>query len=197
MAITFTGGRIGLDSFYCYDNYSQQSSSTCGQAVVASILDHKGLTPYSLERTVHSTIDNRYHFDRDMLVGKVLGQFGPHWPIFKGMAPSYAIKKMLRAFNVPFTEHLGIPFTQPEHSLQILRNHLSKNLPVIVLIRVSPLHLGPRFVLHWAIIYAADDHNVYLATWEKSFTISYDAFVHAWSVPFLPYPYTYYQLLVH
>jgi len=102
--------RIGLLSFYCYDNHSKYSSSTCGPAVIASIIDYAGKNPYTLEQTQLSPIDNKHHFEKDKIVGAVLDQFGYNWPVFKGMSPRSVLFNAFKTLGIPYKESFARKF---------------------------------------------------------------------------------------
>lgn len=188
----------GLPYFFNYDNFSKQASNTCGQAVIASLLDFLDKNPFELSRDFHSPIDDRHHYAPDEVLTKVVERFGPNWPIKGGMTVRKQIKRALTAFGIEFTE-IKHPFlTPPKEAINRLICHVSsQQMPAIVLLDAHQLDKkASRFTLHWAIVYAFDTRHVHIATWGKNIAVTWQTFIKSWRCKWITYPYNYYQIQV-
>jgi hypothetical protein len=182
-------GPIGLPSFYCFDNDPASPANTCGQAVIASLV-----RAYANEGV--SAISDA------ALLSMVSERFGPNWP-FKGGATNRGImKRALRSFGIQFHESFAPLFSSvftssEKRARRSIEEWLrSERGPVVVLIAPHLAHLGGRFTLHWAVVYAYDQEAVRLATWGKSVRIPWADFMRAWRCWFAPSPYSFYHLRI-
>jgi hypothetical protein len=185
----------GLTHFFNYDNFSRQKHNTCGQAVIATLLDHSGKDPYQIERTLYSAVDSKLHLPENVLA-EVVRDFGPNWPIRNAVTVRSQIKRALDTYGIAYREVVHKPFRSAATSRESLEAHLRNGQPVVVLIDTYSLKLGRRFTLHWAIAFGYDDEMVSLATWGKEIKIHWTDFMRAWRCWFVTYPYNYYQIQV-
>ena len=185
----------GQRKFFNYDNYAKQPNNTCGQAVIATLLDHSGKDPYGIDRD-HICADHHTHFKPEKIVAEVLRDFGPNWLLRNTLTVRSQIKKALTAYEIPFQEVVHKPFRSAAVAREQLETHVRAGQPVVVLIDTHAAKLGGRFTLHWCIVFGYDDDGVSVATWGKNIRISWDEFMRAWRCWFVTYPYNYYQIQV-
>lgn len=186
----------GPETFFNYDNYGKQPHNTCGQAVIATLLDHSGKDPYSIERSEVDAHDLRRHFPAEKIVGEVHRDFGPNWILRNTLTVRSQIKKALDAYEIPYHEVLHKPFQSAASAREKLESHIRSGQPVVVLVDTHAFKIGRRFTLHWCIVFAYDDESVLIATWGKTIRVSWQEFMRAWRCWFVTYPYNYYQIQV-
>lgn len=185
----------GRASFFNYNNFPEQKHNTCGQAVIATLLDHSGKDPYQIERNAYSSLDLKSHFP-DTILREVIRDFGPNWPLKNVMTVRSQIKRALDAYDIPYKEVVHKPFRSVAHSREQLEAHVRQMQSAVVLFDTHALKMGSRFTLHWAIVFGYDDDHVSIATWGKNIRIPWTDFLRAWRCWFVTYPYNYYQLQV-
>jgi hypothetical protein len=179
----------GPRSFFNYDNYAKQPNNTCGQAVIATLLDHSDKNPYSIERVGD-------HFPAEKIVEEVHRDFGPNWLLKNTLTVRSQIKKALTAYEIPHQEVVHKPFQAAALAREKLEVHIRSGQPVIVLIDTHSAKLGGRFTLHWCIVFGYDNDGVSIATWGKNIRMDWQTFMRAWRCWFVTYPYNYYQIHV-
>lgn len=184
----------GPQDFFNYDNYAKQPHNTCGQAVIATLLDHSGKDPYSIERIESS--DPALHFPADAIIHEVHRDFGPNWILKNTLTVRSQIKKALTAYEIPYTEVVHKPFRSAAMARERLEEQLRSGQPAVILIDTRTLKMGGLFTLHWLIAFGYDDETIAVATWGKNIRIPWDDFMRAWRCWFVTYPYNYYQLHV-
>lgn len=187
--------RVGMSNFFCYNNYQAQTYNTCGQAVIASIVDYFGKNPYGLSK-IYTGHDGKLHFDPNQILYKVFNDFGPNWPWQNGATVPETIMAAFKKYGIITNEYYPGSFSDGQDSKKELVNWISKyGLPVIVLLDAGKSWLGgSSFSVHWCIVYAYDNNNVYIATWERTLSVSWLNFMDAWHCWFLPYPNNYHQI---
>ncbi|MES2573827.1 MAG: hypothetical protein V4572_02695 [Bacteroidota bacterium] len=187
--------KVGLSNFFCYNNYQAQSYNTCGQAVIASYIDHFGKNPYSLSKTYRGH-DGNLHFNPNQILSKVFNDFGPNWPWKNGITVRETIMAAFNSYGINNHQWHPGTFSDGQDSKKELVNWISNyRLPVIVLVDAGKSWLsGSHFSLHWCVVYGFDDDNVYIATWEDTLSVSWADFMDAWHCWFLPWPNNYYQI---
>jgi hypothetical protein len=186
----------GPRTYFNYDNYAKQPNNTCGQAVIATLLDQSGKDPYSIERDHFHQQDQRAHFAPDKIVAEVHRDFGPNWLLKNTLTVRSQIKKALTAYEIGYEEVVHKPFRSAATAREKLEAHIRTGQPVIVLIDTHSAKLGGRFTLHWCIVFGYDDEGVSIATWGKNIRVPWDTFMRAWKCWFVTYPYNYYQIHV-
>lgn len=185
----------GLPHLFNYDNPPSQPHNTCGQAVIATALDLADKNPYGLTRTHHSALDDGFHYPPAELLGLVLRDFGPNWPVRGGITVRKQILRALRSYDIPFNEVVNPPLRGAKPAVIELTGFINKHRrPVIVLIDTHTLGMGPLFTLHWCMVYAYDETHVHIASWGKNFSVEWPLFVRAWRCWFVTWPYNYYQI---
>lgn len=186
----------GPDTFFNYDNYARQPNNTCGQAVIATLLDHSGKDPYQIGRTSFDARDQQHHFPADKIVAEVHRDFGPNWLLKNTLTVRSQIKKALTTYEIPYQEVVHKPLQAASQAREMLETHIRSQQPVIVLIDTHAAKLGGRFTLHWCIVFGYDDEGVSIATWGKNIRVDWPTFMRAWKCWFVTYPYNYYQIQV-
>lgn len=189
---------LGLAYFHSYDNHPERADNTCGQAVIASILDYLNLVPFAIERTELSHHDNELHYDSRALLDFIIHEHGPNWPVMNsGVTLRKTITRALGCYSVKFEEIVKPPLTPRKVPHERLIRFLSSGKgPVIILLDAHKLGWGPRFSLHWAIAIGYNSEHVRIASWGKTYRIPWDLFMKAWRCWFLTYPYNYYQIQI-
>lgn len=188
-------GDTGLPTFFCYNNYQVQPYNTCGQAVIGSYVDHFGKNPYGLGKTYHGH-DGKMHFDPNQILSRVFNDFGPNWPWQNGVTVRETIMAAFNKYGLNNNEWYPGAFSNGQDSKQQLVNWISSyQLPVIVLLDAgNPWLGGAAYSLHWCVVYAFNNSTVYIATWERTFPVSWKDFMDAWHCWFLPWPNNFYQI---
>jgi hypothetical protein len=196
-----SGGRGSSDfiilskSIFSYDNFSEQSHNTCGQAVIATLLDHFDVPIEGLSKVEAGAADGKLHYPADAILRKVTEDFGPNWPWKNAVTTRGIIKRALTHYGIRFRERHAKLFDSSDKARVALVDSLDKNQePVIVLLDIHRLGLGPRFVLHWALVVDHNSEGVTLATWGKTIDIPWRDFLGAWKCWFMPPRYRYYML---
>ena len=186
----------GRESFFNYDNFEEQSHNTCGQAVIATILDHSGKDPYQIERRFEAREDATLHFSPQRILSEVVRDFGPNWVVKNSLTVRSQIKKALDTYEIDYREVVHKPLRPAAIARESLEAHLRQSQPVVVLIDTHALKMGRRFTLHWCIAFGYDEEGISIATWGKNIRIPWHDFMRAWRCWFVTYPYNYYQIQV-
>lgn len=189
---------VGLPAYYGYDNYVIQSRNTCGQAVIGSFVDFYNKNPFNQQRNVPGW-DNKMHFDNMAFIGSIFHQYGPNYPVPNGVTVRETIMEACRAYGLQYNEYYPGAYSNGADSHLELTNWIAKyNMPVAVLVDAGTnIFNDPKpYTLHWCTVYAYDTEGVFIATWAKSYKVTWAVFMDAWHCWWLPYPNNYYQLRV-
>lgn len=174
--------------FEGFDNHPDQPHNTCGQAVIASVMRHTGRIPPSFGRAT-DTLTQRE------LLDSVMQHYGPHWPLRNMITHPKIIRRALNDAGIPHRVH-SRSMDASADPLTSIHRALDNGSPVIGLLDVHALELGPRFTLHWAVIVGYDDTSIYLSSWGKVYRIPNRSLIDALSPWFLPRRYQNYHIVI-
>lgn len=152
----------GLRHLHSYHAARPEDWNRCGQAAVATLLDHHGLDPYGLERPVYDARDGRHHWRDGRVIDCISADFPPDkllgWFGTTGGRLREALSHAgLEARVVRSTGTAGGRGIWAE-----AKESVSAGEPVAVVLDLGKLG-GRRFAAHWAVVYGVEGSLVRLA----------------------------------
>lgn len=183
-AAATTTAMIALTYLHAYMNIRPVDSNACGQAAIATILDFHGKDPFGLSRSKVDAVDGKLYWDDGAVIDAVIAAgFGPDTPrgLF-GSTPS-RLQGALAHFglNAQVTYNVA---ANTDAAWQTLQAFVAQGRPAPVLVDCTNIG-GPKFGLHWAIVYRIENDQVYLGNW-RSEPFPRQVFMNAWKCSFIP-----------
>ena len=176
----------GVEYLHSYDGARPFADfNTCGQAAVATILDHYGLDPYGLPRPIYDENDGRYHWRDDQIVDRIKERFPPD--NFLGLfgTTGNQIRGALAWAGLETRLAYAVDLDGGRRIWEDVKRWTSGGCPVVVIVDRGKLG-GRPFVAHWAVVHRVAGSRVYLANSKGTPVVSEDRFLRAFRCRFMP-----------
>jgi hypothetical protein len=209
--IQATSAYTGLSSFYAYNNIEdnkEEEKVSCGQGAIASMFDYYNVSPYkTLNRvaTPHPAVDGKPHYTNE-LVKLIFKDYPPTGMFGVPFTPREVIMKALKDRQIHCDEAYAGMFGNGEEEKEDMKKWiLERKRPVITLVDLHDMSkvyagMGPYkdwYALHWAIVYGFTDEHAQVASWNKVFSVPWEAFMAGWHCKGLPNPNNYYAIYTY
>jgi hypothetical protein len=177
---------IGIGYLHSYHSSRPRVDwNRCGQAAVATVLDHHGLDPYDLNRPVYDENDGRRHWADGEIIDRISGDFPPdHLFGLFGTTPG----QLQRALQATSLESSWVASTHKGEGRQRIweevKTWVEAGLPVIVAMDMGKLG-GRPLSAHWGVVYRIKDSNVHLANTKNIAMVPEARFVRAFECWFM------------
>lgn len=181
------GLSTGLDYLHAYRNSRPNiDKNTCGQAAIATILDHHGIDPFGLERSTYDEHDAKYYWDDGRVIDSIKSKFPPD--VVFGLGTSGG--RLIDAFKTYGLKaqcgFSGIGSIGWGDQWTTLQRWVAAKHPVPVILDTGAIG-GSAGAAHWAVVYKVDDSCVHIGNWARMPVVDQQTFLHAWHCQFLPY----------
>ena len=157
----------------------------CGQAAVATLLDHHGLDPYDLRKPVYDEKDGRYHWEDGGVIDRISEDFPPDYLFgLLGTTPD----RLARALESGGLEASWVSSRREDRGREIwegVERSVETGLPVIVIMDSGKLG-GRPLAAHWGVVYRIEDSIVHLANSKNVTMVSEAHFLCAFKCWFMP-----------
>ena len=158
----------------------------CGQAAVATLLDHHRLDPYGLEKPIYDEKDGRHHWADGEIIDRICEEFPPnHLFGLLGTTP----RQLAKALRSAGLETRWAASTDEGEGRQKIweetKRSVRAGLPVIVIVDMGKLG-GRPLAAHWGVVYRIEDSTVYLANIKNITMVPEARFLHAFRCWFMP-----------
>ncbi len=157
----------------------------CGQAAVATVLDHYGLDPYGLERPVYDANDGRYHWRDGQIIDQIKHRFPPD--NFFGLfgTTGAQIANALAYAGLETRVTYSADADTGGEIWEEVKRWANEGFPVVVIMDRGKLG-GPPFVAHWGVVYKVAASRVHLANTKGMPVVSETRFLRAFRCRFMP-----------
>ena len=170
----------------CHSSRPWVDWNRCGQAAVATLLDHHGVDPYGLRKPIHDEKDGCHHWEDGEIIDRICERFPPNhlYGLF-GTTPGQLVKALrfagLEASWVASTDERG----GRQKVWEKMKRSVEAGLPVIVIMDMGKLG-GRPLGAHWGVVYRIEDSNVYLANTKSVTVVQEVCFLCAFRCWFMP-----------
>jgi hypothetical protein len=158
----------------------------CGQAAVATLLDHHRVDPYGLRKPIYDEKDGRHHWADGQIIDRICEQFPPNhlYGLF-GTTPGQLVKA-LRFAGLEASWAASTDEGEARQKVwERIKRSVEASLPVIVIMDMGKLG-GRPLAAHWGVVYRIEDSNVHLANTKRVTMVPEMRFLRALRCWFMP-----------
>ena len=177
----------GIDYLHSYHSSRRRVDwNRCGQAAVATLLDHHGLDPYGLKKPIYDERDGCYHWADGEIIDGICEDFSPdHLFGLFGTTPDQ-LAKALRFAGLDASWAASRDAGEGRQKIwEEVKRSVNARLPAIVIMDMGMLG-GRPLSAHWSVVYRIEDSNVHLANTKNIAMVPEARFLRAFECWFMP-----------